>query len=435
METFVRETGDMVRVLEIRAEASDLETDVRLAVKKQQSVTVRRGFRPGHVPRKMIRRIYASKIEGIVVQDLVEEVFEDMVTRNDEYDVIGQPREISREYKLDEDLHLQIEFYVIPKIRFKDITGQVIEIPALEVTDDLVQYFIKTRMTPHLPLRSLNADEKIGETIEGMFDRIAFEYEILDRETGHVLIGTGNAKTKQHFNYANAVHKGLEQLEFGEIFKGYSVGDEFVIENNEDDSELVWAGTMESNLRVKILEAERYDWPEIDDEWAAKISDDSVNSLEELNEWAQKHLEDSFEEASRIMLEVLIKKRLYELHPFSIPVELLEEMISLDGVDFHRTRVGRELSDMLREQVRWRLLRSAIEGQFNSILHEESPSSESTNENAEQEELSDEKFLAELAQKFEIRQIPAPEWQIMRIVADTFPLDRTPLTDYIDYID
>ena len=432
METFVRETGDMVRVLEIKAEASDLETDVRLAVKKQQSVTVRRGFRPGHVPRKMIRRIYASEIESIVIQDLVKEVFEDMVIRNHEHDVVGQPREISREYKLDEDLHVQIEFYVLPKIELKDLTGQVLEVPVAEVTDDLVQYLIKIRMTPHLSIRPLNADEKIGEENLGMFDRVAFEYENVDRKTGHVLIGAGETKTKQYFDYATAVRMGPEHLEFGETFKGYSVGDEFVIEGDENNSGLIRTDTTESNLRVKILEAERYDWPEIDDEWAAKISDDSVNSRKELNEWAQKHLEDSCGKASRRMLEGLVQKRICELHPFSIPVEFLEEINSLKPGSLQETPTGKELADMMREQVRWNLLRPAIEEQFNSTLSEESPVSESASENAEQEESSEEKILAELAEQFEIKQVPATEWQMMRIVAEGNPVNKPTPTEYVD---
>lgn len=432
METFVRETGDMIRVLEIKAEASDLETDVRLAVKKQQSVTVRRGFRPGHVPRKMIRRIYASEIEGIVVQDLVKEVFEDMVTRNDEHNVVGQPREISREYKLDEDLHLQIEFYVLPQIKLKDLTGQVLEVPVTEVTDNLVQYFIKTRMACHLPLRSLNAEEKIGETDLGMFDRITFEYENIDRETGHVLIGAGETKTKLDYDYAAAVHIAPEHLEFGETFKGYSVGDEFVIEEDDNYSGLIRTDMMGSDIRVKILEAERYDWPEIDDEWAAKISDDSVNSLKELNGWARKHLEDSCEKAIRRMLEGLVQKRICELHPFSIPVEFLEEINSLKPGSLQETPTGKELADMMREQVRWNLLRPAIEEQFDSTSPEKPPVSESADENAEEEGSSEERILAELAEQFEIKQIPATEWQMMRIVAEENPVNKPTPTDYVD---
>ncbi|MCY3594086.1 MAG: hypothetical protein F4069_07945 [Rhodothermaceae bacterium] len=432
METFVRETGDMVRVLEIKAEASDLETDVRLAVKKQQSVTVRRGFRPGHVPRKMIRRIHASEIEDIVVQDLVKEVFEDIVIRSDKHDVVGRPREISREYKLEEDLHVQIEFYVLPKIELKDFTEQVLEVPVAEVTGDLVQYLIKIRMAPHLPIRSLNTDEKIGEADLGMFDRITFEYENVDRKTGHVLIGAGDTKTKQYFDYATAVRMGPEHLEFGETFKGYSAGDEFVIEDDESNSGLVRTDSKESNLRVKILEAERYDWPEIDDEWAAKISDDSVNSPKELNGWAQKYLEDSCEKASRRMLEGLVQKRICELHPFSIPVEFLEEINSLEPGALQETPTGKQLADMMREQVRWNLLLPAIEERLNSTLPEESSASESANENAEQEGSSEKKILAELAEQFKIKQIPATEWQMMRIVAEENPVNKPTPTDGAD---
>ncbi len=428
----MRETGDMVCVLEIKAEASDLETDVRLAVKKQQSITVRRGFRPGHVPRKMIRRIYASELENIVVEDLVKEVFEDMVVRNDEYDLVGHPREIRRDYKLDDGLYVQVEFYVLPKIELKDLTGQVLEVPVAEVTDDLVQYLIKARMATHLPFRSLNVDEKIGEANVGMFDRITYEYEKIDPETGHVLIGTGGAKTKQYFDYATAVRMGPEYLEFGESFKGYSVGDDFVIEDNENDSGLVRTDTAGSYLRVKILGANRCEWPELDDEWAAIISDDSVSSLEELNGWAQKYLEDEWERTSRNILAGLVQSRMCELHPFSIPMKFLEEINSMNFDSIPKTKTGEYLSDLMREQVRWNLLRPAIKQQLISMLPEESPVSESADEDAEQEGSHGDRIIDQLAEQFEIKQVPVTEWQMKRIVIEESFVSQPTPTDHID---
>ncbi len=414
----MRETGDMIRVLEIKADSLDLETDVRLAVKKQQSMTTRRGFRPGQVPQKMIRRIYANEIENIVVQNLVQEVFEDLVIRNDEHDVIGQPREISRQYKLDEDLHVQIEFYVAPKIELKDLSGQVLEVPVAGVTDHLIQFFIQVQLIPHLPLRPLNPNEKIGEPSLGMFDRITYEFENIDRQTGQVLIGVGDTKKQQIFDYFFALKKNKEYLDFGDIFKEHSVGDVFFIDNDGPHSELIQSGLEDSKVRIKILEAERYDWPEMNDKWAKLISDNSVDSHEDLNKWAKEFLESSFRYQNRSLLETNLKKRLCELHSFSIPTEFLKQLDEHNLLDsFEGTSNFDQLVELLQEEFRWSILFTLIRKKYDYELSENPIASESLDASDEYEESLDQGILSELVKQFEIKNIPLTELETICIVA------------------
>ncbi len=416
METHVRETGDMVRVLEITADASDLETDVRLAEKKQQKLTVRRGFRPGHVPMKMIRRICASEIQDIVVQELVEEVYEDMVGQNREYRTIGKPREIQCNYKLGGDLHIQIEFYVLPKLELKDLAGQVVEVPVSSVSNKLIEYVKRIRMIPFLSTRPLQEDERIGELNAGMFDKVTYKSENIDPETGFVLIG-GRSEDVKEYNFGEAILISDAVHELGEIFEGHSVGNQIVLNQNDDSSDLVRLDSMDSDLRIEILAAERYEWPEIDDEWAAKISDHSVDSPEELDEWAQEYLENILGELSEELVEVMVKERMVALHPFTIPEGFMEQAKSLMSDELHAVVKELEITDRLRRDMRWMLLLRALSEELKTTLWD-SPDTDALSIDADMESSDEVEILSRLVDQFEVKEVPATELIMMRIVAN-----------------
>ncbi len=415
METHVRETGDMVRVLEITADASDLETDVRLAEKKQQKLTVRRGFRPGHVPMKMIRRICASEIQDIVVQELVEEVYEDMVGQNREYRTIGKPREIQCNYKLGGDLHIQIEFYVLPKLELKDLAGQVVEVPVSSVSNKLIEYVKRIHMIPYLTTRPLQEDERIGELNAGMFDKVTYKSENIDPETGFVLIG-GRSEDVKEYNFGEAILISDAAHELGEMFEGHSVGNQIVLNQNDDSSDLVRLDSMDSDLRIEILAAERYEWPEIDDEWAAKISDHSVDSPEELDEWAQEYLENILGELSEELVEAMVKERMVALHPFTIPEGFMEQAKSLMSDELHAVVKELEITDRLRRDMRWMLLLRALSEELKTTLWD-SPDTDALSIDADMESSDEVEIMSRLVDQFEVKEVPATELMMMHIVA------------------
>ncbi len=415
METHVRETGDMVRVLEITADASDLETDVRLAEKKQQKLTVRRGFRPGHVPMKMIRRICASEIKDIIVQNLVEEVYDDMVAQNREYRTIGKPREIQCNYKLGGDLQVQIEFYVLPKLELKDLAGQVVEVPVSSVSNKLIEYVKRIHMIPHLPTRPLQEDERIGELNVGMFDKVTYKSENIDPDTGFVLIG-GRSEDVKEYNFGEAILISDEAYELEDMFEGHSVGDQIVLNQDDDPSNLVRLNSMDSDLRIEILAAERYEWPEIDDEWAAKISDHSVDSPEELDEWAQEYLENILGEFSEELVEAMVKERMVALHPFTIPEGFMEQAKSLMSDELHAAAEALETTDRLRRDMRWILLLRTLSEELKTTLWD-SPGTDALSIDADMESSYEVEIMSRLVDQFEVKEVPASEQMMMHIVA------------------
>ena len=397
METLVRKTGDMVRILEIKAEASELETDVRIALKKQQSMTTMRGFRPGCVPLALVRRLHREEVKDRVVNNLSTEVFDDMIKENPQYNLLRGAHEIYRDYELDGDLKVQIEFYVLPEIQLADFTGHVLEIDDYEVQDIDIDIYIKSKMAPSLLFRSLKEGEKIGEGIAGFWDRVKFERVNIDRKTGLIVLDREASEQTELFDYWHIGQYESEEYErIGDALRGRSVGDKIFLEEDSDISveildldnritirEAVQRGfgldyevrAEDLDNRITICEAYRVDWIEPDDEWADKISGGQVSTAEELNNWVREELNAIREEVNAAKLENLLKNQMMKLYPFSIPDQVWKEMVEIDP-KLVREVFGEsdEQKMWAKEQMHWVIFLHAVRIQLIQVRKETEPS-------------------------------------------------------------
>lgn len=428
MEVNVLETGDMVRVLEIKATASDLETDVRLALRKLQSATTLRGFRPGRVPIKMIRRMRREDVKNEIVDNLTKEVFEDMVKSSDQYRLLGTPREIRRDYELDEDLLVQVEFNVVPQVELQDVTGQVLEIPVSgEITERVIEFFVRKRMSANLVMRPLEEGEKIGEGAVGMLDRVEFRITEIDSETGMVLIGSDSEVEVFEFGDPEDL-----ETEIGDkcraAFTGRAVGDKVHLDYAENGGLRLSVTEVESYFQAEILEAFRFEWPEIDDGWATIISREEVDSAEKLWDWVREYLSMFFGERNRNVMDFLFMGRMHALHPINIPASLAEEMrknLLDEWGDNSRTQ------DALQgqmEHLQWLILREAIKGQVDlksseelvAFRENETKPKAGGKVTATSELPSIDPLTTHLLQQFEVRKIPLDEDHLIYIIANEF---------------
>ena len=364
METSVYETGDMVRVLEIKADASDLETDIRLALKKFRSSVRIPGFRPGHVPANLIRRRYAKDIEQYVVDNLLNEVWQDFKETSKQYELVGNSKIIDKNYSLGEDLLIRVEFYVAPQIRLKDLSRQILRIPRFHISDDHIDFFIKKQLVSHIKPRPLRSLERIGDTQFGLFDRVTYQKVEVDQASNHMMIG-GDTVQRQFFDYAS--YEDGDQSEnnkLRDLFQGRSVGDYVNMHTEEVQEHLHVPEYALTRYDLKIIEALRYDWPEIDDEWACRIGGDDVDSADALQSWVRDYLEEHFNRLTLEFLEFALKKRMFELHPFSLPDNYLEAFFDMNQIEIDNQNAA---LIRLSSNIRWDFMINAIEEDLNEL--------------------------------------------------------------------
>ena len=115
MRTSIQKISDVEYDLEIKATAEDLAGDLTKAIRQQRGQTTLKGFRPGHVPLSVVKRIYGKSLAYGIAEQHVQNAYEVEIMGDDTYKVLGQPTITDLTYEYDGDLRTVVRFGVRPE--------------------------------------------------------------------------------------------------------------------------------------------------------------------------------------------------------------------------------------------------------------------------------------------------------------------------------
>ncbi len=84
-------TSPLERNITVSVPIAQIEAEIATRLKKLARTVRMQGFRPGHVPLKMVERQYGFQVRQEVVSDAVQKTFADAV-KDQNYRVAGYPR-------------------------------------------------------------------------------------------------------------------------------------------------------------------------------------------------------------------------------------------------------------------------------------------------------------------------------------------------------
>ncbi|MEW5801954.1 MAG: trigger factor [bacterium] len=301
------------------------------AFRQVSSSTRLKGFRPGKVPKDLLKARFWDKIESEVIKDLVPEYFEKAVEEQ-KLQLVGQP-EFEGELHVHENSPLSFKVVVTtwPKIELPqnyreiEIVGEkaaeVTEDDIMEVLKDLQEQAAKYQVITDRPLR------------EG--DLFVFDYDATEK---------ANPSWSESKKDAVAT-VGSQQIPpgFSQNIIGMSKGEEKEFEEAfpADYAKPEVAGR-NITFKINIKEIKEKVLPEIDDDFAKDWSNDSLASLkEEIAETIKKRRED---EARSKMVNSLLNKLLdsTSIEPPEIMVENETDALVQD-LEFRLAAQGRAL--------------------------------------------------------------------------------------------
>jgi hypothetical protein len=91
MQQAVQNTSPLERNITVSIPVERIEAEIATRLKKLARTVKMQGFRPGHVPIKMVERHYGFQVRQEVVTDEVQQRFADAV-KDQNYRVAGYPR-------------------------------------------------------------------------------------------------------------------------------------------------------------------------------------------------------------------------------------------------------------------------------------------------------------------------------------------------------
>ena len=143
MDVTVTSAEGLRRELKVVIGADELERRLEARLDELKDRARIKGFRPGHVPKQHLRKVYGRSVMAEVVQEAVNETSREALTQREEQPAF-QPKialpedeaEINKIFDGSSDLAYTMSFEVLPKFQLMDLKTLKLERPVSDVSDD-----------------------------------------------------------------------------------------------------------------------------------------------------------------------------------------------------------------------------------------------------------------------------------------------------------
>ena len=193
MQVTVETTSGLGRRMHITVPSEQLESEVEAKLKQAANQVRIKGFRPGKVPLREVRRRYAASIRQEVGSELMQSSFAEAV-QEQKVSPAGMPQIEDITIESGKDLEFTAVFEVLPEVVTVGFEGIKVERPVAEVTDADLDKMIETlreQRVNYVEVDRASAEkDKVNVDFEGFIDGEAFEGG--KAEGAEIVLGSGN---------------------------------------------------------------------------------------------------------------------------------------------------------------------------------------------------------------------------------------------------
>jgi trigger factor len=302
------------RQLRVVVGAEELERRLSARLDELKGKAKLKGFRPGHVPKEHLRKVYGRSVMAEVVQQAVAETSRDALSQREErpafQPTVGLPddeAEIDKIFSGTSDLAYTLSFEVLPQIEVINFGKIEIEKPVAEVTDDDIGKAIDRLRESNLRYKPKDGGAETGDrlTIDFVGKMDGEPFKGGSTEDAPIVLGSGN--------FIPGFEEGLA---------GAKAGEEREVDATFPDNypEASLAGKT-ARFEVKVKEVAAPETPAVDEDFAKGLG---VESVDKLRETVKKRLEQDRSQASRLKLKRALLDALNEGHSFELPPTLVD---------------------------------------------------------------------------------------------------------------
>jgi trigger factor len=303
-------TEGLRRQLKVVIGADELEKRLSARLDELKGKARLKGFRPGHVPKEHLRKVYGRSVMAEVVQQAVAETSRDALSQREErpafQPTVGLPEdeaEIDRIFAGTSDLAYTLSFEVLPKFELMDFKKLSLEKPTADDIDKSLGRLRAANQRYKPKDGAAETGDRLLIDFVGSIDGTPFEGG--STEDAPIVLGSGN--------FIPGFEEGLT---------GARAGDERELEATFPESypEAGLAGKT-ARFSVKVKEVGAPETPPLDGEFTKSLG---VESVEKLRETVKQRLEQDRAGASRLKLKRALLDALNKGHDFELPPTLVD---------------------------------------------------------------------------------------------------------------
>ena len=169
MMVSVEPANGLERRMRVQVPAERVEREIDERLRDVGRTAKLKGFRPGKVPMKVVRRRYGGQVRREVISAVVQASFSDAVAR-EKLRPVGGPRIEPHSLEEGKDLSYTAVFEVYPEVRLRDLDGIPVVRPVAEVAESDIDEMIEN-------LRSQKAQWRTVDRAARQGDRVVIDYD------------------------------------------------------------------------------------------------------------------------------------------------------------------------------------------------------------------------------------------------------------------
>ena len=272
-----------------------------------------KGFRPGKVPREVLKRQFGKAIFGEVLDKVLKETSTKALSEN-KIKPAGQPKLDLKTYGEDKDLEYVLSVTELPKVELKSIENIKFDEYTVKIdqkeTDKRISEIAKNQ--PSFKDAADNVKAKEG-------DLVVFDYNAtVDDKT----FKGGEGKNTQLTLGKDLFLKGFDKQLIG-VKKGDEKIVEAVLPENFPEKELI---NKKAKFKCSISAVKNPDEVKIDDQFAKNLGAKDLNDLKSL---ISKQINDEYKNSLDRLTKNQILKEIEKFKVNEIPKNLLDEEVKI----------------------------------------------------------------------------------------------------------
>jgi trigger factor len=310
MRSEVTEISPVLVEVKIEVPWEDVRKEMEDGFGRAQRTARIKGFRPGKVPRNVVKQLFGPQVKQESLSSLVQKGLLAAMTEHD-LEPVASPEVTPSPLDEGQPMSFTAKLEIRPRIANLDTEGLEVARPSAEIADaDIDREIERLR----LENATVAAPEPARPAQKG--DLLVIDYEV------HL----GGARREDMGATDRPVELDGERLlpEFEAGLIGANVGDEKSIEVKfQDDHGNADLRGQAAEFRVTVKELKERILPAVDDEFAKDCGD--FQTLLELRLDIRKRLEESARRRAEGTLRDLVVERLVDKNPIVVPPSMVKE--------------------------------------------------------------------------------------------------------------
>ena len=313
MQQAVQSTASpLERNITVAVPIAQIEAEIATRLKKLARTVRMQGFRPGHVPLKMVERQYGFQVRQEVVSDAVQKTFAEAV-KDKNFRVAGYPRFQPKAVEQEDQAQLEYTatFEVYPEVVMGDIAASQVARPVTKVQDRDVEATLATLRKQRAKYERTERAAAEGDLVNIDFEGLIAGQPFEGNKASNFTVVLGEKRMLPDFEAAIAGMKALERKTFPLTFP-------------QDYAEAVKGKT--ADFTVAVNEVAEPKLPPLDADFAKSLGV-ADGDVERLKREVRENMEKEVGKRVHASVKEQVIDRLHDAARFEVPKALLASEI------------------------------------------------------------------------------------------------------------